>query len=136
MAEAEGEARTPAASRKSRRGSERRWRGLRIVIRVSSEEYARAAAAANGAGLSLASYVRQHGVPYRETIPRRRPSVDAKALAKGIAEVNKVGSNVAQLLRRVNFGETPLVAELHETMTDCRVTVAALRAAAGHEQPA
>jgi len=48
------------------------------------------------------------------------------ALAKLLGEMNKVGSNIAQLVKRVNFGETLLGNEIREAFTGYQETVAAI----------
>jgi hypothetical protein len=89
---------------RSRRGTETRKRYRRITYRVLESEYMQVEAAASEAGLTLASYARLRTVPAPETRSRSRPSVDAIALVKVQRELNRIGGNIHQLLRHVNFG--------------------------------
>lgn len=45
--------------------------------------------------------------------------------------MNKVGSNIHQLLRRVNFGETPAGDEIREAFQGYRQVIAGILAALG-----
>ena len=96
----------PAAnSSRSRRGTETRKRYRRISYRVLESEYAQVEAAASAAGLTLASYSRMRAVPEPAMQSRHRPSIDDIALVKVQRELNRIGGNIHQLLRHVNFGQ-------------------------------
>lgn len=117
--------------RKSRRGSENRQKQRRITFRVTAEEYAALKDGADASGLTLASYVRGTAIAAPRTRQRRRPSVEVEALARLLAALNKVGSNIHQITKRVNFGETPMAQEFHEALTGYRQTVGAILATMG-----
>jgi uncharacterized protein (DUF1778 family) len=116
---------------KRRSGSEKRKRQPRVTFRVTPEERDALEKAAIGAGLTVASYVRGVVLSAPKTKQRRRPSVEVEALARLLGALNKVGSNIFQITRRVNFGETPVAEEFHEALTGYRETVGAILATMG-----
>jgi hypothetical protein len=118
-------------SHKRRSGSETRQKERRISLRVTGNEYAKVEAAAKGAGITLASYARLSLIDTPQTRTRRRPLVDVAALAKLLGELNRIGGNIHQILRRVNFGETPVAQEFHEALKGHREIISAIRQAMG-----
>jgi len=87
-------------------GSERRQRGETVTIRVTSDEKASLTAKASRAGLTLASYSRQTLINVAPPRQSRRPSVEAKAVAKLLAETGRIGGNVNQIARKLNAGNS------------------------------
>jgi hypothetical protein len=120
-------------SHKRRSGSETRQKERRISLRVTGDEYARVETASTEAGLTLASYTRSLLIDAPRTRTRRRPRVDMAALAKLLGELNRIGGNIHQILRRVNFGETPIATEFHEALRGHREIISAIRVAMGME---
>jgi hypothetical protein len=118
-------------SHKGRSGSENRQKQRRITFRLTEVEYATLETSSAGAGLSLASHVRETLLNVPETRSRRRPLADVAALARLFAGLNKIGGNINQITRRVNFGETPSAAEFSGALAGIRETMAAIRAAMG-----
>ena len=116
---------------KGRSGSERRKRQRRITFRCTDEERAQVERAADAAGLTLGSHIRECVLQSPQTRRQRRPTVEVQTLARLLGEMNKIGSNVHQILKRVNFGETPLAHEFHEALTGYREVVAGILAALG-----
>ncbi|HTR78518.1 MAG TPA: hypothetical protein VMH39_10420 [Gemmatimonadaceae bacterium] len=122
----------PARARpRIRRGTETRKRYRRITFRVLEDEYLQVEAAASEAGLTLASYTRRRAVPEPATASRRRPSVEVIALVRLQAELNRIGSNIHQLLRHVSFGRLVDSDELHAAFTGYREAIEAIKAMAG-----
>ena len=119
--------------RSSRSGSEARQRQRRLTYRITEAEYAQVEAAACSAGLSLASYARQRTVEQVSTRSRRRASVDVLALAKALALVNKMGGNLHQLVRHLNFGGFPYPGEIAAALKGYDAMVAAIMNALGRE---
>jgi uncharacterized protein (DUF1778 family) len=119
------------AQPKRRSGSENRRRQPRVTFRVTPEEHAALEKAAMDAGLTVASYVRGVVLTAPKTKQRRRPSVEVEALARLLGAVNKVGGNIFQITKRVNFGETPMADEFHEALTGYQETVGAILATMG-----
>lgn len=123
--------------RRSRSGSETRKTLPPFPLRLLPEERAAIEAAAEQAGLTMASYIRQCVLEAPTTRARRQPSVETLAIIKLRGELNKIGSNIYQLTRHVNFGR--LIdpdGEVAAAFADYRETTAVIRAALRHhEQP-
>ncbi len=126
----EGEPKTPL-SHKRRSGSENRQKRQRITLRLTAEEAELIRAAANADGLTVGSYIRTALLAAPKTRTRRRTLADVAVLAKLIGELNRIGGNINQVVRRVNFGETPIAAEFHQALAGHREIIAAIRAAMG-----
>lgn len=116
---------------RNRSGSEKRRRAGIIGFRATLSERAELEAAAERAGLSLSSYVRAATLKAPKMRATRRPSIEVQTITRLQGAMNKVGSNVHQLLRRVNFGETPEAREYREALTGYREVIAAILAALG-----
>lgn len=116
-----------------RRGSETRQKQHRITFRLSEGEHAQLLAAAEREALTIGSYIRSRCLATPTTRAQRRPTIEVQTLASLHGEINKIGSNIHQVLKRINFGETPEGREVHEAFTGCREIIAAIRAAMGRE---
>lgn len=107
-----------------------------ISLRLLDHEYARLRLNAANSGLSAASYLRAAGLGDTGPRARRSPNVNLAALGTATAAVNKLGGNINQIARALNFGEMPEVRALAEAVgdiqTDLRLTLDVLRAAAGY----
>jgi len=115
----------------SRSGSETRQRQRRLTYRITEQEYAQVEAAASAARLSLASYARLRTVEQPSTRTRGRPTVDLQALAKALALVNRVGGNLHQLVRHLNFGGIPYPDEVRAALRGYEEMVFAIMHAIG-----
>jgi len=94
-----------------------------VPFRVTPEERAQIEDAADRAGLSTGSYVRARALQRAVTLTTRRPPVERTELARLLGLMGKVGGNLHQLVRGLNFGRTvPLV--------DARDAIAGVEAAA------
>ncbi len=118
-------------SHRSRSGSETRKKGRLLGIRLTEDECAPLEQGAAHAGLTLASYARLLLVSAPKTRSRRRPLADVAALARTLGQLNKVGSNINQVARAINLGETPLAHEIHDSLSGIREILAAIREAMG-----
>jgi hypothetical protein len=114
------------AKRPGKSGSENRQKGRPVSVRMSPQEYATLEEAAGSAGLTIGSYIRSIVLAAPQTRQRRRPSVEVMAVTRLQGEMNKVGSNIHQILKRVNFGETPIAEEFHEALSGYRQVIAAI----------
>jgi hypothetical protein len=87
-----------------RSGSAKRQRTRFVNVRLTPDEHAAMEAAAERAGQSVASYVRQQciGTPGPRAVPR--PPVERAALAQLLAQLGKCGSNLNQIARVLNSG--------------------------------
>ena len=116
-------------------GSETRQRGHVLRVRLTDAEQAAVAAAAERAGLTVGSYVRQTLLAAPAPRAVRRPVVERTALAQVLAAIGKVGGNINQLAHAVNAGwlrvATP--GTLERAQADISDIRAALMRALGRE---
>lgn len=88
----------------SKSGSQKRKVSARIAINCTPEQKAAIAAKIDATGLSPSAMCL--AVLLDVPLPKRhRPSVDAVLLAKVLAEIGKIGSNVNQIAHRYNITE-------------------------------
>ena len=85
-------------------GSNKRKRTKFVIARLSDEEHAAISALADKSGLSPGAMVRQTLLHIAPHSSMRRPSVDTKLLAKVLAELGKIGSNINQIAYHLNAG--------------------------------
>jgi hypothetical protein len=106
----------------------------RTTLRWSNVDYAKLLANVERSGMTVGSYIRSRVL---DDIPttgeRRRGSVELVALAKALALVNKMGGNLHQLVRHLNFGGFPIPEEMCEALTGYEAMVAALMDAMGKQ---
>jgi hypothetical protein len=124
MAEAQARA-------KKQSGTETRQRQRRLVIRLAPGEWAQVVSAADAAGLTLASYGRARMLAQATTRAVRRAPVDAEVLARVLAQLGRVGGNLHQLVRHLNFGEYDALADVAEVVTELRSVAAEIMGALG-----
>ena len=123
--------RKEARDRGSGRGSETRQKELRVSIRGNADEYAEIAQAADREGLSLASYARKRLLAILIERKHRRPTVEIQAITRLQGEMNRVGSNIHQLLKPVRFGGTPAGDEVIAACAGYREVIAGILATLG-----
>jgi hypothetical protein len=121
-------------SHRKKSGSENRQRGRLIGIRLSAEECAPLDDGAAKAGLALASYARELLVKAPKTRSRRRPLADVAELAKLHTALTRIGGNINQITRRVNFGETPVAAEFSEALAGLGRLLTLIETALGYKE--
>jgi hypothetical protein len=85
-------------------GSDKRQRQEALRIRLTTTERATIAAAAERGGLSVAGYARSVLLSAPPVRQARRPPVERLELARLLAELGRVGSNVNQIARALNAG--------------------------------
>lgn len=85
-------------------GSESRKKGGIIGFRVDATERAEIEAAAEAAGLTIGSFVRDTMLRRVSTKPTRRPSLDRVLLSQLLGQLGKLGGNLNQIARRLNAG--------------------------------
>ena len=112
-------------------GSEKRQRQKGLRLRLTDAERAAIEAAAEQAGLSLASYAR--GVLLDAPPPKqaRRAPADKVELARLVAQIGKVGSNMNQLAHAANAGAQVDAVALAEALGELSVIREMIRAALG-----
>ena len=112
----------------SRSGSENRQRCKPVSVRCLPEERAALELKAREAGLTLASYLRASALGAPGPRARRSPPVNAEALARATAALNKVGSNLNQIAHVLNAGGAMGMArEYVTTLALVREAAAAIR---------
>ena len=121
----------PAANRS---GSERRQRGKPVSVRLLPDERTALKERASEAGLSVASYLRASGLGSPGPRARRAPTVNAEALARATAALNKVGSNINQIAHVLNAGGSTVTAqECFAALAEARAAAAAIREIVGRK---
>ena len=88
----------------SKSGTETRQRTKLLQVRVTPDELAAITAQAERAGLTAPSYARSVLLSAPAPRARRRPTVEAEALGRLLAELGKVGSNLNQIAHHMNAG--------------------------------
>lgn len=91
-------------SKKKKSGSEQRIKGKVIGFRADPLEVAEIEAAANEAGLTVGSFIRDTILKRARTTPTKKATIDRILLTKLLGEIGKVGSNLNQIARRLNEG--------------------------------
>ena len=124
----------PVGTSRKRSGSENRARGGVVAFRVSEEERAELEQAAELAGLSLGSYVRQRVLTSPKTRAVRRPPIEQKLLAQLLGQLGKAGGNIHQILKHMNFGAGVMHDELRSALASFEEAAAAIMDAMGRGQ--
>lgn len=106
-----------------RSGSRKRQRRHTVQIVLSDAELAQVKHNAQACGLSSSSYGRASMLGTPGPRARRSPPVNAEALARATAALNKVGSNLNQIAHVLNAGGSGL------TTQECFAALAEVRAA-------
>ena len=121
-------------SSRKRSGSENRARGGIVAFRVSEEERAELEQAAELAGLTLGSYVRQRVLTAPKTRAVRRPPLEQKLLAQLLGQLGRVGGNIHQIVKHMNFGSGVMHDELRPALASFEAAAAAILQAMGRGQ--
>jgi hypothetical protein len=95
---------TSGPKRPARRGSENRKKALMVTSRYDEAEFAELEAAASRAGLTRASFQRVQSLAAPKTRSTRRAPIERETLAKVLAQLGKVGSNLNQLTHAAHLG--------------------------------
>lgn len=116
-----------------RSGSNKRQRDGAVLVRLLPEERAAIEQKAREAGLSLAGFLRACALGTPGPRARRSPHVNAEALGRAMAALNKVGSNLNQMTRGLNAGFAPLAQECLAALLETRAAAAAIREILGRK---
>lgn len=106
-----------------RSGSQKRQRRHTVQIVLSDDELAEVKHKAQACGLSWSSYGRASMLGTPGPRARRSPTVEADALGRATAALNKVGSNLNQIAHVLNAGRSTV------TTQECFAAMAEVRAA-------
>lgn len=121
----------PRPRKQSRSGSEKRQRAEIISVRVLPHERLKIEANAAAVDLCASSFLRVLGTGQSRSTERRRPNPDMRQVSKLLAEFGRVGGNVHQLVKEMNFGGIPQADELDAAGKEVRALVAAAIKALG-----
>jgi hypothetical protein len=98
-----------------------------VLVRLLPEERAAVEEKARDVGLSLASFLRACGLGAPGPRARRTPPVNAEALGRATAALNKVGSNLNQIAHTLNAGGAVTTEECFAALSETRSAAAAIR---------
>ena len=112
-------------------GSEKRQRAGIVGIRVSAAERAELEEAAERAGLTLGSYIRECVLTTPKTRAVRRPAVEQKLLAQLLGQLGRAGGNIHQIVKHMNFGNGVVREDLRSALASFEQAAAAIMAAMG-----
>jgi hypothetical protein len=118
-----------------RSGSERRQRAKgAVLVRLLPEERAAVEESARAVGLSLASFLRASGLGTPGPRAKRMPPVNAEALGRATAALNKVGSNLNQIAHVLNAkGTSVTIQQCFAALAETRAAAAAIREIVGRK---
>jgi hypothetical protein len=119
--------------RRKRQGSEKRQRQHRTTVRWNEQDYTTLVTNAERAGQTVGTFIRAQALTHPTTRARRAPSVDLLALAKALALVNRLGGNLHQIARHLNFGGYLEPGELRTALAGYDAMVAAIMTAMGRQ---
>lgn len=118
------------------KSSSKRQRTKFVIARLTPDEHSAITALADKRGMSPGALVRQTllNVPPGPNV--RRPTVDTKLLAKTLAELGKIGSNINQIAYHLNAGRPGdrIEGSLEETLRELLEWRTALMQALGFER--
>ena len=110
--------------KKRRSGSAKRQRESLIGVRVRDDERAKIEANAAAADLCPSAYLRVAGTGVQRPHERRRPTPDMTLLAQAMAQVGRIGGNLAQFLKLANRGEIIAANDLDAAVQEARAFIA------------
>lgn len=90
---------------KSRSGSETRQRTKALLVRLTEAERTEVEEASRKVGLTVGSYARRQMLQAAPPRSVRRPPLERQMVAQLLGQVGRVGGNVHQLVRHLNFGK-------------------------------
>ena len=110
------------------KGQGRKCQNRLPTCRVTDEEYEKFCKLVKEAGISAAGFIRKQVFEVDSKIkPLRKLPVDAESLWRNLlvfsailTQLSKMGGNVYQIVRKLNFGEPVLLARIHDVLTEIR----------------
>lgn len=118
----------------TRSGSQKRQRNRKTDLRWDDAEYSALLEKAQETGLSRNAYIRAAVLGTPGPRARRSPPVNAEALGRATAALNKVGSNLNQVAHVLNAGGTSLTErECFAALAETRAAAAAIREIVGRK---
>lgn len=118
----------------SRSGSQKRQRNRKTDIRWDNDEYSTLTEKAHETGLSRNAYVRAAVLGTPGPRARRSPPVNAEALGRATAALNKAGSLLNQIAHGLNAGGFSMtLQECFAALAEARSAAAAIREIVGRK---
>ena len=99
-------------------GSETRKRSRLLSVRMTEDEFAAVNAKAESIELTPASYARMALLDTPSPRAVRRPAVERANVARVLAQLGKIGSNLNQIAHHMNAGNTLANETLARALTD------------------
>ena len=127
-----------AGNRKKKKkasGTEARQRPEKVTFRVSDAERNEIDAAADRAGLTVGSYVRMRALTSPETRAVKTPRVNKVLLSQMLGQLGRVGGNIHQIVKRMNYKEGVESAALVSALSDFKEVAAAIMQTMGRLPP-
>jgi hypothetical protein len=120
-----------------RSGSQKRVRQQKIPVACNDEEFLLIDGRAREVGLSRPSFLRACALGTPGPRARRSPPVNAEALGRATAALNKVGSNLNQIAHVLNAGGISVTTqECFAALAEARAAAAAIREIVGRKDKA
>ena len=117
-----------------RSGSQKRQRNNAMKIALNDDEFAEVEQKALACGLSRSSYGRASLLGTPGPRAQRTPLINAEALARAVAALNKVGGNLNQGIRVLNAsGAMGMAQDFRSTLAVIRDAAAAIREIVGRK---
>jgi len=122
----------PDAARRS--GSQRRVRARKIPVACDETEFLQIDDRARAVGLSRPSFLRACALGTPGPRAQRTPPINAEALGRATAALNRVGSNLNQIAHRLNAGGSiGMAQDYRSTLAVVRDAAAAIREIVGRK---
>jgi hypothetical protein len=119
--------------KRKKSGSDKRNRRGMIGFRVTETERQEIEAAAERAGLTVGSYVRARVLSAPKTRAVKKPPIERALLSQLLGQLGRVGGNIHQIVKHLNFGEIVFHREISEAITEFREASAAIMEAMGRK---
>lgn len=132
MSAAEGRNRNPRRDA-MRSGSETRQRTHVMTFRVGDADRASIRIDAERSGLTVGSFIRANLKATHGIRATRRAPIEAELLAALLGQVGKIGGNIHQIIRRVNFNEAVPRTEIDAAIADWRAVAQQIMQTLGRE---
>ncbi len=118
----------------TRSGSQKRVRQLKIPVACDESEFLMIDDRARAVGLTRPSFLRACALGAPGPRARRSPPVNAEALGKATAALNKTGSNLNQISHILNAGNASVTTmECLAALAEVRAAAASIREILGHK---
>lgn len=115
-----------ATGQERKKPSEQRQKNRIANFRVTADEYRQIESNAERGGLTFGSYLRTRALTSPTTRAMRRPMMEKVIMSKLVAGLGRSGSNLNQIARAMNSGETVLIDQIQSALAEHRQILAAV----------